>query len=172
LEELILANNKPNAKNKRMNQVLNELIKNSNRSDHKLAKTIGISQPTVTRLRNQLEKEDKIQEYTIIPNLTKMGYSILAVFLMKYKTNGQKTKKMIEDISNGNSLFASKAQGMGKNAIMISLFKNYTEYAEYLNNISSKYDDIVEEYDSMMVDLEGSILKPFSLKYLVGNISR
>jgi DNA-binding Lrp family transcriptional regulator len=49
-----------------MNQVLNELIKNSSRSDHKLAKAIGVFQPTVTRLRNQLEKEGYIQEYTVI----------------------------------------------------------------------------------------------------------
>ena len=144
-------------------------MKNSNRSDNELAKVIGISQPTVTRLRNQLEEEGKIQEYTIIPNLPSIGYSIMAIFLMKYKANGQRAKEMTENISNGNSLFASRAQGMGKNAILISLFKNYGEYAEYLNNISSKYDGIVEEYDSMLVDLNGPILKSLSLKNLVDN---
>ncbi len=144
-------------------------MKNSNRSDNELAKVIGISQPTVTRLRNQLEEEGKIQEYTIIPNLTSIGYSIMAIFLMKYKANGQRAKEMKEDIGNGNSLFASRAQGMGKNAVLISLFKNYGEYAEYLNNISSKYDGIVEEYDSMLVDLNGPILKSLSLKNLVDN---
>ena len=106
-----------------MNQVLNELIKNSSRSDHKLAKAIGVSQPTVTRLRNQLEKEGYIQEYTVIPDLTKINYSIMAIILLKYKVNGHRTKEMTEDIGNGNSLFASRAQGMGKNAVLISLFK-------------------------------------------------
>ena len=167
-----MANNKPNAKNKRKNQVLYELIKNSKRSDYEIAKVIGISQPTVTRLRSQLEKEGQIQEYTTIPNLTSMGYSIMAIFLMKYKANGKRAKEITEEMSNGNSLFASRAQGMGKNAILISLFKNYGEYAEYLNNLSSKYDDIVEEYDSMLVDLNGPIIKSLSLRNLVENIQK
>ena len=172
LEELILANNKSNTKTKRKNQVLFELIKNSKRSDRELAKIIGISQPTVTRLRSQLEKEGQIQEYTTIPNLTSMGYSIMAIFLMKYKANGKRAKEITEDIGNGNSLFASRAQGMGKNTILISLFKNYGEYAEYLNNLSSKYDDLVEEYDSMLVDLNGPIIKSLSLRNLVENIQK
>ena len=54
---------KTSMKNKRMMKILYELIKNSNRSDHKLSKVIGISQPTVTRLRNQLEKEGYIQAF-------------------------------------------------------------------------------------------------------------
>jgi len=167
-----MANNKPNAKNKRKNQVLYELIKNSKRSDHEIAKVIGISQPTVTRLRSQLEKEGQIQEYTTIPNLTSIGYSIMAIFLMKYKANGKRAKEITEEMGNGNSLFASRAQGMGKNAILIALFKNYGEYAEYLNNLSSKYDDIVEEYDSMLVDLNGPIIKSLSLRNLVENIQK
>ena len=94
----------------------------------------------------------------------------MAIFLLKYKVNGQRAKEMTEDIGNGNSLFASNAHGMGKNAILISLFKNYGEYSEYINNISSKYDDVVEEYDSMLVDLNGPILKSLSLRNLVENI--
>jgi DNA-binding Lrp family transcriptional regulator len=150
-----------------LNLLLHELIKNSHRSDRELAKVLGISQPTITRLRNQLEKEGNIQEYTIMPNLASMGYSIMAIFLMKYKVNGRKVEEMTEDIVNGNSLFASRAQGMGKNAILISLFKNYGDYAKYINNISRKYDGIVEEYDSMLVDLKGPILKSLSLKSIV-----
>ena len=48
-------------------KLLSELIKNSHRSDRELAKAIGSSQPTTTRLRNKLEKEGYIREYTIIP---------------------------------------------------------------------------------------------------------
>ncbi len=130
---------------------------------------MGISQPTVTRLRNQLEKQGYIQEYTVIPDLSKMDYSIMAILLLKYKANGQRTKQLIEDVANGGTLFASRAQGMGKNAVLISLFKNYREYAQYLNNISNKYDDILEDYDSILVDLKGPILKSLSLKNLVDN---
>ncbi len=166
---------KKSMKNKRMERILHELIKNSNRSDHEISKVIGISQPTVTRLRNQLEKEGYIQEYTIIPNLKKMGYSIMAIFCIKYKVHKKELLKEMSDdaaINHSSTMFSSRAQGMGKNAISISLFKSYGEYAEYINNLSSKWDDLVEEWASMLVDLKGPILKPFSLRYLVEQISK
>ncbi len=169
-----MSNSKPSKKNKRMKQVLHELIKDSSRSDHKLAKAIDVSQPTVTRLRNQLEKEGTIQEYTIIPDLTKMDYSIMAIFCIKYKAHlKEKAKEMSTDaaIEHSSTVFASRAQGMGKNAISISLFKNYGEYSQYVEDLASKWDDIVEDWSSMLVDLKGPILKPFSLKYLVEDSS-
>lgn len=165
-----MVENKKSMKRKRMEQILHELIKNSNRSDHELSKVLGISQPTVTRLRNQLEKEGYIQEYTIIPNLEKMGYSILAVFCIKYKAHKKElVKEMSKDaaLEQSSTIFSSRAQGLGKNAISISLFKNYREYAQHVDNLSSKWDDLIEEWASMLVDLKGPILKPFSLKYLV-----
>jgi DNA-binding Lrp family transcriptional regulator len=162
--------NKQNAKNKRMKQILSELIKDSNRSDHQLSKAIGVSQPTVTRLRNQLEKEQYIQEYTVIPDLTKMGYTIMAIFCIKYKAHlKNKVKEMSNDaaVKHSSTVFASRAQGMGKNAISISLFKDYAEYSKYVTDLGASWGDIVEEWSSMLVDLKGPILKPFSLKYLV-----
>jgi DNA-binding Lrp family transcriptional regulator len=38
-------------------RLLVELIKNCSRSDRKLAKVLGTSQPTVTRMRNRVVKE-------------------------------------------------------------------------------------------------------------------
>ena len=92
IDDFSLLKNKGSMKNKRMTNILYELIKNSNRSDHELSKVIGISQPTVTRLRNQLEKEGYIKEYTIIPDFKKMGYSIMAIFCIKYKAHKTRRK--------------------------------------------------------------------------------
>ena len=47
-------------------KILFELMKNSKTSDRKLAKKIGVSQPTVTRRRARLQKE-VIEGYTTIP---------------------------------------------------------------------------------------------------------
>jgi DNA-binding Lrp family transcriptional regulator len=55
-------------------KILFELIKNARRSDRELAKAIRVSQPTVTRTRTKLEKMGLVKEYTIIPDLRKMGY--------------------------------------------------------------------------------------------------
>jgi DNA-binding Lrp family transcriptional regulator len=58
-------------------------LKNSRRSDRKLAKVIGVSQPTTTRLRTKLEKEGCIKEYAILPNFSKIGYTIMALNFIK-----------------------------------------------------------------------------------------
>jgi DNA-binding Lrp family transcriptional regulator len=60
-------------------KVISELMKNSRRSDRELAKAIGASQPTVSRIIKKLEKEKIIEEYTMIPNFSKLGYKILAL---------------------------------------------------------------------------------------------
>lgn len=64
-------------------KLISELMKNSRQSDRELAKAIGVSQPTVTRMRTRLEKEGIIKEYTAIPNFARLGYQIMAVTLAK-----------------------------------------------------------------------------------------
>ena len=44
---------------KRMMSLLLELLKDSKRSDRELAKILGVSQPTITRLRHKLEKNGR-----------------------------------------------------------------------------------------------------------------
>jgi DNA-binding Lrp family transcriptional regulator len=60
-------------------------MKNSRRSDRQLAKALSVSQPTVTRTMAKLEKEGMIKEYTIVPDFTKLGYTLLAVTFVKLK---------------------------------------------------------------------------------------
>ena len=54
-------------------KLISELMKNSRRSDRDLAKAIGTSQPTVSRMIGKLEKEGIIKEYTMIPDFGKLG---------------------------------------------------------------------------------------------------
>ena len=58
--------------------LLYELMKNSRRSDRDLAKILEVSQPTITRMRKKLETSEYISEYTLIPNLVKLGFEIVA----------------------------------------------------------------------------------------------
>ena len=76
-------------------KLISELMKNSRRSDRELARTIGVSQPTVNRMIKKLEKEGYIKEYTMIPDFSKLGYKILAITFFKYKQSfdAEKVKK-------------------------------------------------------------------------------
>jgi DNA-binding Lrp family transcriptional regulator len=63
-------------------QIMWELIKDSRKSDMQLAKIIGVSQPTVTRKRTNLEK-GFIEGYAAIPNFDKIGFKIVAFTFVK-----------------------------------------------------------------------------------------
>jgi DNA-binding Lrp family transcriptional regulator len=66
-------------------RLISELMKNSRRSDRELARAIGASQPTVSRLIAKLEKMGVIKEYTMISNFSKLGFELLAVTLVKLR---------------------------------------------------------------------------------------
>lgn len=76
--------NEMSDKEKEKIDLLHELIKGSRRSDRELAKVLKISQPTITRKRTRLESEGYINEYTVIPNLVKMGYEIIAFTFLAF----------------------------------------------------------------------------------------
>ncbi|MDH5390117.1 MAG: Lrp/AsnC family transcriptional regulator [Candidatus Bathyarchaeota archaeon] len=155
--------------NKKMLRLLLELLKDSKRSDREIAKVLGVSQPTVTRTRQRLVKEGAIKEFTVIPDFVEMGYEIMAISCIKVKTT------MITELEGKaekywkkypNVIFVSRAYGMGKNGVLISLHKSYADYSNFLSENLLELGDAIKEYDSMLIDLNGRIVKPFSLKYL------
>ena len=150
-------------------KLLFELLKDSKRSDRQLAKVLGVSQPTVTRRRSGLVKEGVIREFTVIPDLVKMGYEIMAMSCVKTKKpltaeSSEECKKWM--MSFPNVIFVANAEGMGKNGVMISLHKNYTEYSKFVREQLMHSGMKIEDYDSMLISLKGIIPKPLSLRYL------
>jgi len=153
----------------RMMRVLLEFLKDSKRSDREIAKVLGVSQPTVTRTRSRLVKEGAIKGFTVIPDFTKMGYEIMAISCVKVKVPmmtelRKKTEKWMNKYPN--VIFSSMAEGMGKNAVIISLHKNYTDYSNFLADFRLEWRDYVQESNSMLITLEERAVKPLSLKYL------
>ncbi|HTY74768.1 MAG TPA: Lrp/AsnC family transcriptional regulator [Candidatus Nanoarchaeia archaeon] len=155
-------------------QLLFELMKDSHRSDRQLAKALGISQPTVTRRRAMLE-ESTIEGYTVIPKFGQIGFEIAAFTFMKTKLNHKKGKDKEEALNKvkewylkqSNIIAVLNGQGMGYDAVCVSLHENYTNFAEFLRTQTSELSDVIEETQSFQADLKpGVSLKPFSLKYL------
>jgi DNA-binding Lrp family transcriptional regulator len=113
-------------------KLISELMKNSRRSDRELAKAIGTSQPTVSRLIKKLQKEGCLKEYTVIPDFRKLGYSILAITFLKLKGNidpnemdkirdvvHERMKKTPYDI-----IMLERGKGLGYDGALISLHEN------------------------------------------------
>jgi DNA-binding Lrp family transcriptional regulator len=152
-------------------KLLFELIKNSKRSDRELAKLLRVSQPTITRMRQKLEKKT-IREYTAIPDWVELGYEIITFtfFNMGIPSNErqEETRKAIDWVMNyPNVIFASKGDGMGKNGVCISFHKNYTSFADFVSKCQAEWGKYLVDMQFFLISLRGGlILKPFSLKYL------
>jgi DNA-binding Lrp family transcriptional regulator len=155
-------------------ELLFELMKNSHRSDRQIGKALGISQPTVTRRRTFLEK-DFIEEYTVIPNFGQMGFEIAAFTFIKINPNykkGAQKEKAFEELkewygTHSKVLAVVEGQGMGWDAVCVSLHENYTDYAGFLKEQQQDLSDIIVDSQSFQSALKmGNALKPFHLKYL------
>ena len=148
-------------------RLLVELIKNSSRSDRKLAKVLGTSQPTVTRMRNKLVKEGFIREFTVIPDFVKMGFEIVAVTLAKTKFDPKLRERLKKSVmGKPNVIFCAGCEGLGKNRICISFHKNYADYYDFITKYMTEWRDVIESYETILVSMPGRIVKPLSLKYL------
>jgi len=155
-------------------KLLAELLKNSKKSDRALGKVLGVSQPTVSRTRTKLEKDGVIQEYTIIPDFSKLGFELMAITTGRFKV--PRTKETMEKATAymkkfPNILLSSRAQGMGKDAVIISLHENFTDYENFVVTLKSDWANIVEDMESILISLKGFVAKPFSLKYLAERIN-
>jgi DNA-binding Lrp family transcriptional regulator len=144
-----------------------ELIRNSRRSDRELAKLIGISQPTVSRIRTRLEKEG-ILDYTAIPNLIKLGFGIVAVVFGKrsfQKAPESHLQKAIDYArEHPNIIFGAAGQGLGFDRISISIHKDYSEYAKFAQETRTAWAGIMD-VESFLIDLSSKdMVQPLSLK--------
>lgn len=158
-------------KEEKMAKLLKELIYDSRRSDRELAKAIGASQPTVTRNRKLLE--GYIRSYTIVPEFSKIGYEILALTFAKAKTYD---KEEIEEklklaqkwvMQHPNIIFASDGEGIAKDAVIVSVHRDYSKYADFMREYTVVFSDFITDVQSFLVSLKtGIIIKPFDLKYL------
>ena len=151
-------------------KLLRELLKNSKQSDRELAKTLKVSQPTITRARHKLEKSGMIKDYTIVPDFKKMGFELVAVNFAKIRpevlSSGmiEKAKEFIEKFPN--TIFASSGEGMGMNAVDIAFYKSFTEYHNRANLVRAEWKDIIEDLKSFIVPIGEGEFKRFSLAHL------
>jgi DNA-binding Lrp family transcriptional regulator len=152
---------------KRMLKLLFELMKNAKRSDREIAKIIGVSQPTITRMRQRLEKT-AIVDYTVIPDWTELGFEIMANTLVKAKGLPEATEKAKKwAMENPNVVFAAAGEGMGMDYSLISFHKNYSDYANFVDSLKKVWGNNLQDVQSfLMATGEDRTVKPLSLKYL------
>jgi DNA-binding Lrp family transcriptional regulator len=158
-------------------EIISELIKNPRLSDRQAAKKLGISQPTVTRRRMELEKE-RLLDYTSIPDLAKLDFEILAITFGNRAVHPQHAELQIQRTKDfmerhPNLIFVSSGSGVGSDRVAISIHRNFSDYSMFMQDIRSQWGDLMEITDSFLVSLDSdNVLRPLSLRYVAECIEK
>lgn len=155
-------------------KLLAELMKNSKTSDRELAGKLGVSQPTVSRIRAKLEKEGYIKEYTLIPDFSKLGFEIMAVTLVKLKrelNKGELEKiwEFADELLKKSPfayMMALDGYGLGYNRVVISLHENYSDFVRFVKATREVPYAELAAFDSFMISLSSRHYQPLTFSIL------
>jgi DNA-binding Lrp family transcriptional regulator len=162
-------------------KIVSELMKDSRRSDREIAKAIGISQPTVSRIISKLKKQGIIQQCTMLPDLSKMGFEIFALTFVAfspetYKNYPEKTRIEKRDrfiSKHHNIIFASGGRGLGMGRVFMSFHRDYSDYNEFLKDFESEWSELFNRIESFTISLKtDTVTTVFSLKNLADYITK
>jgi DNA-binding Lrp family transcriptional regulator len=150
-------------------KLLSELMKNSRRSDRELAKAVGVSQPTISRMLKKLEKEGLIKEYTIIPDLAKIGNDFIAVTFLSFAEDRPELFDRAREWTRKQPsvLFATNGEGMGMNSVMVSVHSDYGSYSKLITQLRRDWQPNLKGTETFMISLTRPelFIKPFSFRY-------
>jgi len=152
-------------------RLVSELIKNSRRSSHELAKAISVSQPTVSRRLRKLEEKGVVREYTILPDFRRLGYNLMALTFFKLKPllpkdtqrAHEQTEQLFHEQSFGIVMY-EKGMGLGYGMLAVSFHEDYSSFIKMKQKaFDFSFLDLTGS-DSFLIDLNDKVhYKPFSL---------
>jgi len=149
-------------KQERLINLLSELTKNSRRSDRDLAKILGLSQPSVSRLRKILEKE-AILQYTAIPDFSYLGFDLMVFTVYRTKESLQPIMQKAEQWlrEQPNILFSSEGHGMEADRVTISVHRDYADFSEFHQRFRREMSPHFETFKTFIVSLRGHKISRF-----------
>jgi DNA-binding Lrp family transcriptional regulator len=160
-------------------KILSELMKNSRISDRELARKLGVSQPTVTRIRHKLDEEGYIREFTVIPDLAKLGYSIIALTFVRLgrassPQDVEKAREIAkESLKKGPFEIVMLERGMGldHSGLVISVHKDYSSYRKFTAWINQFSFLDIERTESFLIDLNDKVhYRPLTFRTLAQHL--
>jgi len=100
--------------------------------------------------------------------LEKLGYEIAAFTFMTNTRADVKSENMNKWIeSNPKIVFSASGNSMNsKNAIVVSIHNDFTDYSKFTSELRSKWPYNIKNIDGFLVPEKGGISKHFSFKYL------
>jgi hypothetical protein len=114
-----------------------------------------------------LVREGWIRQFTVVPGFVKLGFRILVLSFFRSRLS-------VDSVEGGDSgllskpevVFAAECNGMGMDSVVVSLHRSYSDYVDFVRELQLEGGTDVKMADSVIMSLEGSVLKPFNLKDL------
>jgi DNA-binding Lrp family transcriptional regulator len=164
-------------------EILSEFMKDSRQSDREVARKLGVSQPTVTRIRTRLEKQGCIREYTVIPEFSKLGYEIMAMTFGQSRTlseeETQRARRIFLDQSKSERfgfVMIKRGLGLGFDGVIITYHRDFGSYQRFLRWLRQAFPKDLMDVDklaSFLIDLDDKATHlPFTLSLLADELSR
>jgi len=155
-------------------RLLSELLKNSKASDRELGVKLGVSQPTVSRIRAKFEKDGFIKEYTFVPDFRKLGFEIMALTLVKLKKELTMEQvraiwKFADEYEKTNPfayVMAADGTGLGYDRVVISLHRDYSDFVRFVRATREVPFAELGAFDSFLVSLSSKHYRPFTFSVL------
>lgn len=152
---------------RRLLKILAELLRNSKQSDREIARKLGVSQATISRMRTRLEREGYIKEYTLIPQFNKIGYKLMAITFALSKAldkeTAERTRRLMmegaEKVQTG-FVMIERGRGLGFDAVIITFHKDYSSYSKFIRWLKQIHPTElveVEKIDSFLIDLDDEV---------------
>jgi DNA-binding Lrp family transcriptional regulator len=160
-------------------RLASELMKNSRRSDKELAKAIGVSQPTVSRLIRKLEREGVFTEYTVLPDFAKLGYRIFSLTFCTWQKGVTKDEmgKAWEwalkraDKAPSNIVFIERGLGLDFNSVLGSFHKDYESYSRLIQYLKASPFLDTDKLESFLICLDDEVhYHPLTLSTLAQHL--
>jgi DNA-binding Lrp family transcriptional regulator len=156
-------------------ELISELMKNCRRSDRELAKSLHVTQPTVTRNRKRLEKLGLI-EYSATPNLAELGYEIVAVVFGRrnYEKHPENAVQKAKDFAEAhpNIVFGADGSGLSYDRISVSIHKSYSDYAKFMQEVKAAMGEIMG-LESFLINLKSEkVVRGLSLRAFAETLKR
>lgn len=136
-------------------QVLFELLKDGRKPDKHIAQLLKLTQPTVTRIRQRLEKEKIIRGYRAVVDEKTAGLSLSAITFFDWRDYSE-TEQINEALAYITKMpevvYFARGEGLrGKTFVMITFHKTFAGYQEFTKKLRERYGKqmaYVEEFIS------------------------
>ena len=134
---------------KKEKDVFFELLKDARQSDREIARKLQLSQPTVTRIRQKLERRGLIKKYSAVPDLSECGIKLFVTTVFEWTDFTKKSAlKQLEAYLTKNPyvVLYGRGEGMyGSTMIIISLHPDYESFNRMLTELRDKWDTCISK---------------------------